>query len=251
MLSYYSLSNSIEGTHIIVFYHNDKWFITTKKCLDAKTSKWNGETSYYDMFMNTIKDKFNLDDLDKNYCYHFNLINVNNYRNTKVKTSQLELIFITEKYSLKVIQDDKLYKLLNFNKSKIDFKDNNELINNINNYQTDINNLDNYNYLYKQIEDKYDDIEERNKHIKDFEKTQNDVFLTNDGINIILYYKNDLTPIICKIQHPIYVYISNHPVLKNYLNYPKYDLIYYKFILDECNKKKIKPFCKFKTGQGF
>ena len=39
-----------EGTHIVVFNHNNKWFISTRKCLDARDSKWNG-ISHYDMFM--------------------------------------------------------------------------------------------------------------------------------------------------------------------------------------------------------
>ena len=65
---------SYEGTHIIVFYHDDKWCITTKKCLDATESFWNRTISFYQLFMDAINEKFKLDDLNKNYCYHFNLI---------------------------------------------------------------------------------------------------------------------------------------------------------------------------------
>lgn len=239
-----SYSVSIEGTHLIVFYHNDKWFITTKKCLDANDSKWNG-ISYYEMFMNTIKNKFNLDDLDKNYCYHFNLININNYRNTKIDKSDIQLIFITEKETLKTIElDDNMKKIFNDDKKIINYSDKNELLKIIETYQNEINNNDDYNYQIKQIENKYDNIEERNEHIKQFEKSQNNIYLSSEGYNLIFYYKNDLTPIICKIQHPLYMYLSNHPVLRHYLNYPKYDIIYNKFILDTCERKKIKPILK-------
>lgn len=239
----YLISESIEGTHIIVFYHNDKWFITTKKCLDANESKWN-EISYYDMFIETIKDKFKLDDLNKNYCYHFNLINENNQRNTQIKHSDIQLIFITEKYTLKIIEDEKMKEIFTDNKKNMNYSNNEELINIIQNYQNEINNIDDYNYQLKQIEDKYENIEERNKKIREFEKTQNNIFLSSEGYNLIFYYKNDLTPIIFKIQHPLYTYLSNHPVIRHYLNYPKYDIIYNKFILDTCERKKIKPIIK-------
>lgn len=259
----FTISKSTEGTHITVFYHNNKWFITTKKCLDISNSKWNGNTSYYDMFMTTIKDKFNLDDLNKNYCYHFNLININNNRITEIKNSKIELFFINEKYTLKPIEfDDDIKKI---------FKDilikkeifNNNIIDVIDKYQNIINNMDDYNYLYKEIENKYDDINERNKKLKEFENEQNNIFLTSDGYNLTIYFNNDNSfndninklsfnsfdgklgfPIICKIQHPIYMFLSNHPVLRYHLNYPKYDIIYYKFILDTCEKKNIKPILK-------
>ena len=107
-----------EGTHIIVFNHNNKWFISTRKCLDARESKWNNK-SHYDMFMETIKGKFNLNDLDKNYCYHFNLIHNQNYRSIKYSTDTnfmfLDLLFITEKQTLKQIEiNDSTFPALDF-----------------------------------------------------------------------------------------------------------------------------------------
>lgn len=71
-----------EGTLMSLFY-KDKWFLSTRRCLDSKTSVWN-KNSHYDLFMEVLKEDGynNLDDftklLDKNYCYNFILIHHNN-----------------------------------------------------------------------------------------------------------------------------------------------------------------------------
>jgi len=70
-----SIQECYEGTLIMVFYYDTKWYITTRRCLDAKKSLWT-TTNYYDLF-NEAK-KFNIDDLNKNYFYHFVLIHNRN-----------------------------------------------------------------------------------------------------------------------------------------------------------------------------
>jgi hypothetical protein len=67
-----------EGTMILVFYAHGKWYFCTRKCLDATKSSWIKGVSYYDLFMDAINGKFNIDELDKNYCYHFILIHYKN-----------------------------------------------------------------------------------------------------------------------------------------------------------------------------
>ena len=70
-----SVEESIDGTHLRLFYYNDKWCVSTTRMIDANKSKWGNRKSYYDMFMDAYencKDEiFNLDNLNKDYCYGF------------------------------------------------------------------------------------------------------------------------------------------------------------------------------------
>lgn len=101
-----SVKYCIEGTMIIVFYENSKWYICTRKCLDAMQSKWIRGISYHELFMDAINGKFKLDDLDKSLCYHFILVHHKN-RNIVDYTAMLDdyyktvaLVMVTEKYTL-------------------------------------------------------------------------------------------------------------------------------------------------------
>lgn len=67
-----------EGTLILVFNYNNKWYISTRRCLNASESTWIKNSSYLELFNETIKDKFGLEDLDKKYCYHFILVHNKN-----------------------------------------------------------------------------------------------------------------------------------------------------------------------------
>jgi hypothetical protein len=71
-----------EGTIMSVFYHKDKWYCSTRRCLDSNKSKW-GDTNYYDMFMEVLsKDNITFEEfgnkLNKEYGYHFILIHHKN-----------------------------------------------------------------------------------------------------------------------------------------------------------------------------
>lgn len=67
-----------EGTMMLVFFAYGKWYVCTRKCLDAKTSFWIKNESYYDLFMDAIDGKFKLEDLNSDYCYHFILLHHKN-----------------------------------------------------------------------------------------------------------------------------------------------------------------------------
>ena len=78
-----------EGTMLLVFNHNDQWYVSTRRCLDSNQSKWVKNKSYREMFDEATQDKFNFDDLNKDYCYHFILVhyknrNIISYSNTFV-----------------------------------------------------------------------------------------------------------------------------------------------------------------------
>ena len=73
------LYESYEGTNLIVFNHNDKWYISTRKCLNSDNSIWISK-SFYKLFLEVINDTFenfcNL--LDKNKYYIFILVHYEN-----------------------------------------------------------------------------------------------------------------------------------------------------------------------------
>lgn len=80
-----------EGSLLSVYNFNDKWYLSSRKCLDANNSIVNNK-SHYDMFLETIQqDGFETFDdftklLNTNYTYHFVLIhhlneNIVNYKN--------------------------------------------------------------------------------------------------------------------------------------------------------------------------
>lgn len=113
-----TIKECYEGTMIIVFNHANKWYVCTRKCLDAKKSFWVKDVSYYDLFMDAIDGKFTFDDLNKNYCYHFILLHYQNknivgYPHLGNKYKTVALAMTTEKYTLKkldsVINDKIIY----------------------------------------------------------------------------------------------------------------------------------------------
>lgn len=104
-----------EGTSIIVFNHNDKWYVSTRRCIDAKTSVWVHSMSYNDLFNETIANKFTFNELDKKYCYHFVIVHHQNKNIVSYepefgkKYKELIHIMTTEKYTLNEIE----YKIPN------------------------------------------------------------------------------------------------------------------------------------------
>lgn len=94
-----------EGTLITVFNHNNNWYVTTRRCLNAKDSSWVRNNSYYDLFVDAMTNKFTFDDLNKNYCYHFILVhhknrNIVNYDYLGHDYKELFHVLTTEKYTL-------------------------------------------------------------------------------------------------------------------------------------------------------
>ena len=130
-----TIEKSYEGTTIIVFYHNNKWCLSTRRCIDASQSKWISGLSYYDMFIDSINTKFSLEDLDKKFCYHFILvhfknINIINYREFGANYKEVIHVLTTEKDTCLEVN----YKINNNVKTpeKLSFKSLNDLLINLN-----------------------------------------------------------------------------------------------------------------------
>lgn len=100
-----------EGTMLLVFYHNEHWHVSTRRCLNSDESTWIKDKSYWDMFEEARDGKFELDDLDKDYCYHFILVhhknrNIVNYSRLGREYKELFHTLTTEKYTLNEVEDN-------------------------------------------------------------------------------------------------------------------------------------------------
>lgn len=67
-----------EGSILSLFNHEGRWYLSTRRCIDSKLSKWR-ETNFYDMFMDVlIKEGITFEDftskLNPSYGYYFVLI---------------------------------------------------------------------------------------------------------------------------------------------------------------------------------
>lgn len=76
-ISKYNVYMMKEGTCIRVFYHNNKWHVTTTRKLSAFKSKWGSNESFGELFEKMILEKSGLkleeflDSLNKNLKYSF------------------------------------------------------------------------------------------------------------------------------------------------------------------------------------
>ena len=77
------ITKCYEGTLIGVFNHNDKWYLSTRRCLDSKKSKWKSNKSHLDLFVETLLEiEIDLEKfyniLNPDYKYYFILIHHEN-----------------------------------------------------------------------------------------------------------------------------------------------------------------------------
>ena len=98
-----------EGSLLSMFYHNDKWFLSSRRCLDASESLWK-EVSHREMFLEVLsKDNLTWEtfcdklDKSKNYYWiliHHNLKNIIDYsKQFGDSYTKLCLAFIRDKES--------------------------------------------------------------------------------------------------------------------------------------------------------
>lgn len=64
------IQESFEGTTLVIYWEN-KWHVSTRRCIDSSKSKWGNEN--YDDLLHSISDNL-YDHLDKSFCYYFSLI---------------------------------------------------------------------------------------------------------------------------------------------------------------------------------
>jgi hypothetical protein len=64
------IEDAIEGTLFRLFFYNNVWQLSTKKCLCASTSKWISDKNFQELFMESTTAEL-LTKLNPNNCYSF------------------------------------------------------------------------------------------------------------------------------------------------------------------------------------
>lgn len=72
------VETSLEGTLIRMYFYENKWMYSTKKCINASKSKWLSDKNFFELFKDCIMNNENIKNienletiLNKNYCYSF------------------------------------------------------------------------------------------------------------------------------------------------------------------------------------
>lgn len=208
-----------EGTGILVYNINGIWFVSTKRCIDCKTENYYKDTSYYDMFLQCIEGKFTLDDLNKDYVYHFNIIHYKDihgvsYDNTMFKT--IELCLITKKGTNEIINDVEFIKKIESYDVIIDSK------------------------IIKEVKS----IEEINKYLEilnEENKNDDDFYNLKYSGLIIEFYDKDNNLYLMKKLTILFDYIYKNNLIFCEKNNPKFDILYMYYMNqhDEILKKII------------
>jgi hypothetical protein len=118
------ITKCYEGTLLSIFFNNDKWYVSTRRCLNSEESVW-GEKSHFKMFMEVLEksdyESFSsfTDKLSKDKCYYFVLIhhqnkNIVDYDSEFGKEyKKLCLVFLKERETQKDLD------LYNYNTSQL------------------------------------------------------------------------------------------------------------------------------------
>jgi len=75
------IENAIEGTLVRLYYANDNWLLSTKKCIDSSKASWISTKSFHQMFtecLNTSTSTIDQNNLNKDYCYSFIIVHPEN-----------------------------------------------------------------------------------------------------------------------------------------------------------------------------
>lgn len=105
----YYLEESIDGTLVNLFYYNDTWNVSTKGCIDARHSRWLSEKSFYTMFYEACK--FDVEKLNKTYCYSFVLAHQDNRIVTNYESSDLYLVHVRDMNTHNIVDPESITNL--------------------------------------------------------------------------------------------------------------------------------------------
>lgn len=84
-----------EGTLLRVYYYNNSFRVATKKCINAKDSKWKSEKNYYELFREAVQNtEYNGFQFEKNKVYFFLLKHPENTRVFNYNSPDLLLLDI-------------------------------------------------------------------------------------------------------------------------------------------------------------
>ena len=223
------VEKSIEGTLIRLFYYNDKWMVSTKRCIDASKSRWLSEKNFLQLFQECVSKYNFMDNLNTIYCYSFivmhpenkNIINYTTANICHISTRDLNTLIETNA-SIGLPQNERIY-----------VNDINNILNNMNQDYT----LSNEGYIF--IDTQYNRWKIKTPHFKKvrdlwgqtnnrfyrYVELRKDYNLLNE---YLIYYNNDRGNFIeyeDKIKNLAYeilkIYMSKH-IDKNNINIPFY-----------------------------
>jgi hypothetical protein len=67
-----------DGSLIKLYYYQDQWAVSTKRCIEARKARWANYRTFFEMFQEAIGSNFDYDTLDKRNCYSFVLCHPEN-----------------------------------------------------------------------------------------------------------------------------------------------------------------------------
>lgn len=69
---------ALESTLIRAFYYENKWVLSTKKCIDGNKARWLSSKSFVELFFDYIQNNDFFQNLNTSYCYSFLLTHPEN-----------------------------------------------------------------------------------------------------------------------------------------------------------------------------
>jgi hypothetical protein len=80
---------SIDGSHIKLYYYGGHWIKSTTRYIDAYTAYWHSSKSFGELFDECDSNQINYDTLNKDYCYGFVICHSENRIVTKYDNNRL------------------------------------------------------------------------------------------------------------------------------------------------------------------
>ena len=120
------LEFAFEGTLVRLFYYNNSWRISTKKCIDASKSKWLSNKNFSELFFECLNGLNIEDNLNINNCYSFILTHPENKIFVNYENPQLVHISTMDMTILQEVDDS--IGIFKQGREKIDVTNLNELI---------------------------------------------------------------------------------------------------------------------------
>jgi hypothetical protein len=120
---------SLEGTLIRLYFYNNNWMLSTKKCIDSSKSRWISDKNFKELFLECFNN-YDINILNKDYCYSFIITHPENKIVINYTDKKLVHISTRDMISLKEIDID--VGLTKLNREYVDKNSLENIINHIN-----------------------------------------------------------------------------------------------------------------------
>jgi len=99
------LEESLEGVLMRVYYNN-KWLVSTKRCIDSNRARWLSARSFGDMFSELLSEQEMELRLNKNHCYSFLLCHPDNMIISDHQTPKIYHLLTRDMNTFEEINED-------------------------------------------------------------------------------------------------------------------------------------------------